>query len=217
MLRRFQARHRYLAYKRGMSTTQTANRVRFPHRFVSLFSWALVLTLAFSSCASVNVETRVDESFAPQAARTFAWIRTLRSPAKDVPYEAIRDRVEAELKERGLEMASFADADIYVDYEASVETKMRYTDPYFTVYAGEEVETGNLTISLIKPLPMRSRKLPGLIPFASNGTDKLIILVVLKQVVTAVAVSQIVATVGTEARIRRAIANSFAQDTAVFL
>ena len=44
-----------------------------------------------------------------------------------------------------------AEADVLISYHVWVETKVRQNDPYFAVYAAEEVEVGTLAVDLSDP------------------------------------------------------------------
>jgi hypothetical protein len=71
--------------------------------------------------------------------------------APDGTAEEIHDALVTELGELGLEEVAPAEADVLISYHVWVETKVRQNDPYFDIYAAEEVEVGTLAVDLSDP------------------------------------------------------------------
>ena len=67
------------------------------------------------------------------------------------------------------------------------------------------------SVAIIEPLTMRSCKLAIRLSFASYRTDKIIILVILKNPEASISIPQIVTSVGTEAGISRSKVNCFSE------
>ena len=130
----------------------TSTPVRRPRRGRSLPVVAALL-LPLAACASVRTEGRPPDLAAISG---FAW----RTVGADVALpvapagagEEIRAALVQELGALGLREVPPGKADVLVSYHLWVETKVRQNDPYFAVYAAEEVEVGTLSVDLSDPV-----------------------------------------------------------------
>lgn len=123
---------------------------RFTRFVVQLALAAFVVGLI--GCTVVRTwedgELRVGE------ARTYAWSAGVADPVdEEVPWDEILGAISNELRERGLEEAPRADADLLVDAEVEVGVVTVEHDPNYDLYVAERVERATLAIEVRRRSP----------------------------------------------------------------
>jgi hypothetical protein len=91
---------------------------------------AALLTLALAGCSSIRIDTDYDPQADFSALRSYAWLAETQPPTGDPRIDnalvdaRIRDAIDAQLAERGLEKVDASRADFLVAYHVVVERRL---------------------------------------------------------------------------------------------
>ena len=130
-----------------------------PSPFSRPFSIAVLVCAALlAACSSPSllsrIDSRVEGSFDASVVGGYAWLSDLGiEPRGDqLPAERnaeARRRIDEALQARGFQKVRPGEAACFVTYDASIDTRRRRNDPYFSVYTQEEVEELTLGLELL--------------------------------------------------------------------
>ena len=113
---------------------------------------ALLPLLLTAGCASVRTEGQPPPL---SALATWAWKSVdhaaLPHVAPDGTGLLVHEALEQELGALGLREVPATEASMLVSFHVWVETRVRTNDPYFSLYAAEQVELGTVSIDLTDP------------------------------------------------------------------